>query len=70
MRETSALYKSIRCTSGYHYNVNVICNETEEVYGMDKLKSVHIKPMLFAENGPSIGNACSTECDIILREQS
>ena len=24
--------------------MNVICNETEEVYGMDKLKSVHIKP--------------------------
>ena len=70
MRETSALYKSIRGTPGYHYNVNVICNETEEVYGMDKLKSVHIKPMLFAENGPSIGNACSTECDIILREDS
>ena len=70
MRETSALYKSIRGTPGYHYNVNVICNETEEVYGMDKLKSVHIKPMLFAENGPSIGNACSTECDIVLREDS
>ena len=70
MRETSALYKSIRATPGYHYNVNVICNETEEVYGMDALKSVHIKPMLFAENGPSIGNACSTECDIVLREQS
>ena len=70
MRETSALYKSIRGTPGYHYNVNVICNETEEVYGMAALKSVHIKPMLFAENGPSIGNACSTECDIVLREDS
>ena len=70
MRETSALYKSIRATPGYHYNVNVICNETEEVYGMTALKSVHIKPMLFAENGPSIGNACSTECDIVLREDS
>ena len=70
MRETSALYKSIRATPGYHYNVNVICNETEEVYGMTTLKSVHIKPMLFAENGPSIGNACSTECDIVLREDS
>ena len=70
MRQTSALYKAIRNQPGYHYNVNVICNDTETTYGMDKLKSVHIKPMLFPENGPSIGNACSTECDIVLIEDS
>ena len=70
MRQTSALYKIIRQQPGYHYNVNVICNDTETTYGMNKLKSVHIKPMLFPENGPSIGNACSTECDIVLIEDS
>ena len=70
MRQTSALYKSIRQQPGYHYNVNVICNTTQTTYGMNKLKSVHIKPMLFPENGPSIGNACSTECDIVLIEDS
>jgi len=70
MRATSDTYKAIRNTSGYHYNVKVICNNTEKTYGMDKLKSVHIKPMLFAENGPSIGNACSTECDLVFMESS
>lgn len=70
MRETSALYKALRNQPGYHYEVNVICNSTETVYGMSDLQSVHIKPMLFVENGPSIGNACSSECDITLRESS
>ena len=70
MINTSALYKSIRETPGYHYNVNVICDDTEEIYGMDRLMSVRIMPMLFAENGPSIGNACSAECYITLIEQS
>ena len=70
MRTTSDTYKAIRNTAGYHYNVKVVCNDTEVTYGMDKLKSVHIKPLLFAENGPSIGNACSTECDLVFMETS
>lgn len=70
MRETSALYKALRNQPGYHYEVNVVCNNTATVYGMSDLRSVHIKPMLFVENGPSIGNACSAECDIVLRESS
>ena len=70
MRTTSDTYKAIRNTAGYHYNVKVVCNDTEVTYGMDKLKSVHIKPLLFAENGPSIGNACSAECDLVFMETS
>ena len=70
MRQTSNTYKAIRNNGNYHYNVKVICNDTEVTYGMDKLKSVHIKPLLFAINGPSIGNACSAECDIVFMETS
>lgn len=70
MRETSALYKQIRESSGWHYNVNVVCNTSGFTYDMTVLKSVHITPMLFSETGPSIGNACSAQCDISLIETS
>ena len=70
MRETSAVYKGIRGSGNFAYTVNVVCNDTSTTYGMDKLKSIRIKPMLFMLNGPSIGNAASTECDIVLVEDS
>lgn len=70
MRTTSDTYKAIRNNGNYHYNVKVVCSDTETTYGMDKLKYIHIRPMLFAINGPSIGNTCSTECDLTFMETS
>ena len=64
MKPTSNLYKTLRSTVDSHYEVQVV--QGNRLYGMDKLKSLKLFPMLFDGTGPQIGNACSTKCELSL----
>ena len=68
MRTTSALYKTLRNESGSFYEVRVTCGN--KTYELDKLKSVKSFPALFDGSGPKIGQTCSAECDVVVRELS
>lgn len=68
MRTTSALYKQLRSLPGSHYQVKVVRGNT--TYGMDKLKSVLVSNDLFMDSGLSIGNTCSSHCELKLIETS
>lgn len=68
MKTASAIYKMLRVLDASWYEVRVV--QGNNIYGLDKLKSVTMHPMLTSESGISIGNACSTECRITLLEQS
>ena len=68
MKTASAIYKMLRVLDTSWYEIRVV--QGNNIYGLDKLKSVTMHPMLTAESGISIGNACSTECKITLLEQS
>ena len=68
MRTTSALYKTLRNESGSFYEVRVTCGN--KTYELDKLKSAKLFPALFDGSGPKIGQTCSAECDVVVRELS
>lgn len=68
MKTASAIYKMLRVLDTSWYEIRVV--QGNNIYGLDKLKSVTMHPMLTAESGISVGNACSTECRITLLEQS
>ena len=68
MKTASAIYKMLRVLDTSWYEIRVV--QGNNIYGLDKLKSVTMHPMLTADSGISIGNACSTECKITLLEQS
>ena len=66
--EAQALYNRLRTQTGSYYEVKVICGEGQDAqtYGMDKLKSVRVKPALFENDGPQIGGVHSTQCEVKL----
>ena len=68
MRETSALWKSLREESGSFYEVRVTVGNT--TYGHDKLKSVRISQSLTSGSGLSIGGTCSARCTLALLEST
>lgn len=68
MKTASAIYKMLRVLDTSWYEIRVV--QGNNIYGLDKLKSVTMHPMLTAESGISVGNACSTECRITLLEES
>lgn len=68
MRSASQLYKTLRAQTGSYYEIRVVRGAV--TYGMDKLKSIHIKQALFEDNGPQIGGVHSTQCDVKLIEES
>lgn len=68
MKTASATYKMLRVLDTSWYEIRVV--QGNNIYGLDKLKSVTMHPMLTAESGISIGNACSTECRVTLLEES
>ena len=68
MRDRSATYQTLRTQTGAFYEVEVVCgNKTYDIHDMF---SLHIQPKLFEENGPSIGNAASSVCNLTLKERS
>ena len=68
MKTASAIYKMLRALDTSWYEIRVV--QGNNIYGLDKLKSVTMHPMLTSESGISIGNACATECRVTLLEQS
>ena len=68
MRETSALYKSLRTATGSYYEVEVVRGNT--TYTMADLKSIEITPALYEDAGPQIGHTHSTQCKLKLIERS
>lgn len=70
--EEKALYEQLRAQTGSYYEVRVIRGEGQDAqtYGMDKLKSIRVKPALFENDGPQIGGVHSTQCEVKLLEAS
>ena len=68
MRTTSALYKSLRSAVGSYYDVEVINGLT--TYTVEDLVSIQISSRLLKDEGISLGNTCSAECKLKLRESS
>lgn len=68
MRNTSALYKQLRNAENSYYEVRV--TRGNNTYGLEDLKSAKIFPALFEGSGPQIGQTCSAECDISVKELS
>lgn len=69
MRETSALYKTLRQAPDSVYEVNIVRGQT--VYGMNEIISVTIHQSLLGDrSGPAVGAAVAARCSLVLREQS
>lgn len=68
MRQIPEPYNTLRSQTGSYYEVKVIRGAT--TYGMDKLKSIKIKQALFEDDGPQVGGASSTTCEVHLLENS
>lgn len=69
MRETSALYKTLRQNPDSVYEVNIVRGQT--VYGMNDIISATVHQSLLGERpGPCVGGAVSARCSITIREAS
>ena len=68
MRTTSALYKSLRNAVGSYYDIEVI--NGLHTYTVADLISINITSRLLKDKGMSLGNTCSAECKLRLRESS
>ena len=69
MRETSALYKTLRQDPDSVYEVNIVRGQT--VYGMNDIISASVHQSLIGERpGPSVGGTVSARCSITIREAS
>ena len=68
MKTASSTYKMLRALGTAKYEIKVV--QGGQTYGMDKLKSVTMSPVLTDGNGISVGGANSTECRIQLLEYS
>ena len=69
MRETSALYKTLRQDPDSVYEVNIVRGQT--VYGMNDIISASVHQSLIGERpGPSVGGTVSARCSITIREES
>ena len=68
MRTASAIYKMLRVLDTSWYEIRVV--QGNNTYGLDRLKSVTMSPILTTGSGVSIGGANSTECRITLIEES
>ena len=69
MRETSALYKTLRQNPDSVYEVNIVSGQT--VYGMNDIISASVHQSLIGERpGPSVGGTVSARCSITIREAS
>ena len=68
--EAQAIYNRLRTQTGSYYEVKVIRGSGQNAveYGMNKLKSIRIKPALFEKDGPQIGGVHSTSCEMKLLE--
>jgi len=67
MRETSALYKSLRQETGSVYEVNIV--RGIRVYEMDEIKSISIHQSLLGEKpGPTVGGVVASQCTITIQE--
>ena len=71
MRQTSALYKTLRTTIDAFYEVEVILQTNPtRTYSLEDLKSLNLHPALFDQKGPKIGGVYSTQCDLVVLETS
>lgn len=69
MRETSALYKTLRAAVGSHYEAQVVRGSTS--YGMRAIKSLKVHAnALSTDTGPSIGGTFSAICYLTVAESS
>ena len=69
MRETSALYKTLRQDPDSVYEVNIVRGQT--VYGMNDIISATAHQSLLGERpGPAVGGTVSARCSITIREES
>lgn len=68
MKTASAIYKMLRVVDTSWYEIRVV--QGNNIYGLDRLKSVTMSPILTTGSGVSIGGANSTECRIKLIEES
>lgn len=69
MRETSALYKTLRQAPDSVYEVNIVRGQT--VYGMNEIIRVTVHQSLLGDrSGPCVGGAVAARCSLVLREQS
>ena len=68
MKSASATYKMVRAlgTGWYEWRVN----QGENIYELDRLKSINVSFALASGSGIGIGNANSTECRMTLLEES
>lgn len=68
MKEVSETYKALKRQLNSTYEVKVVSGET--TYGMDDIREAKTYPKLWDGEKPDIGNACSTEVDLSLWEES
>ena len=68
MKTASSIYKILRTASTSFYEWQIL--QDNNVYGMDRLKSLTFSPSLSVDSGIGIGSANSTECRMTLLEAS
>ena len=68
MRQTSALYKTLRDGLDSFYELQVVRGPIE--YGLDRIRSCRITQALFDGDGPQIGGTQSAQCSLVLIEQT
>lgn len=68
MKTASSIYKILRTASTSFYEWQIL--QDNNVYGMDRLKSLTFSPSLSVDSGIGIGSANSTECRMTLMEAS
>lgn len=67
MRETSALYKTLRASVGSHYEAQIVRGPLS--YGMRAIKSLGIhENVLSVDSGPAIGGTFSAICNLVVTE--